>query len=70
MVDAEQPEATDAMFDAAATAPDPWWKRRMCGLDCETTRELWDPREAGPNVQEERIVSCGIALVGGGGETW
>lgn len=70
MADEQEPEATDAMFDAAATVPDPWWKRRMCGLDTETTRETWDPNDAGPDVQEERVVSCGIALVGGGGETW
>lgn len=71
MTEAEQePEATEAMFDAAATTPEPWWKRRMCGLDTETTREVWDVEESGPDVQEERLVSCAVALVGGGGETW
>jgi DNA polymerase-3 subunit epsilon len=59
-----------ALFDGAATTPDPWWKRRMCGLDAETTREEWDADDGGPDVQEERLVSCAVALVGGGGDTW
>lgn len=61
--------AEGALFDAAATVPVPWWRRRLCGIDCETTREHWVDGE-GPDVNEERIVSCAVAMVGGGGETW
>jgi DNA polymerase-3 subunit epsilon len=70
MVDAEQPEATDAMFDAAATAPDPWWKRRMCGLDAKRPGRLWDPRRRRAGRAGGALVSCAVALVGGGGDTW
>jgi DNA polymerase-3 subunit epsilon len=56
------------LFDAASTAPVPWWKGRMLGIDCETTREQWDT--AGPDVNEERICEVSVALVGGGQETW
>jgi DNA polymerase-3 subunit epsilon len=58
-----------ALFDAEQTKPVPWWRRRMCGLDTETTRPEWAEGE-GPDVNEERVLSVGLALVGGGGETW
>jgi DNA polymerase III epsilon subunit-like protein len=70
VADEVQPEATETMFDAEQTKPVPWWRRRMCGLDTETTRPEWDAEDSGPDVQQERIVSVGIALVGGGGATW
>jgi DNA polymerase-3 subunit epsilon len=40
----------------------------MCGLDTETAPPEYNPD--GPNVNEERVLSCALALVGGGGETW
>lgn len=45
----------------------PWWRGRMCGLDVETTRPEWD--DDGPDVEQERIVSAAVAMVGGG-DTW
>lgn len=68
--EAQEPEATEAMFDADTAVAIPWWRKRMCGIDTETTREEWDTEDGGPDVQEERLVSCAIALVGGGGDTW
>lgn len=67
VADEVQPEATAAMFDAEQTRPVPWWRRRMLGLDVETAPPEWSPD--GPNVNVERVVSCAVALVGGG-DTW
>jgi DNA polymerase III epsilon subunit-like protein len=46
---------------SAAETPVPWWRRRMLGLDLETTSA--DPGDA-------RVVSAAVALVGGGAGTW
>lgn len=66
---ADEVQQDQALFDVEQTRPVPWWRRRMCGIDLETSRPVWEAGE-GPNVNEERIVSLGLALVGGGGETW
>lgn len=52
---------TATLFTTEAAVETPWWERRLCGLDLETTDK--DPEAA-------RVVSCAIALAGGGAETW
>lgn len=52
--------STDALPANSASASLPWWQRRMCCFDLETTSPL--PEEA-------RIVSAAVAFVGGGEAT-
>jgi DNA polymerase-3 subunit epsilon len=62
----EQPTQEEQLFSPPEPAA-PWWRGRMCGLDIETSRPEWGVD--GVDVEQERIVSVAVAMVGDG-DTW